>query len=82
MTIEFGNVIFKIAVTRDDGVKDYTDVCDLIFYDEETEEILRYIDAEDWSKFDKWANLIGPLRHVTNGQLIEFVDSPIRSLRN
>jgi hypothetical protein len=50
MTIEFGNVIFKIAVTRDDGVKDYTDVCDLIFYDEETEEILRYIDAEDLIK--------------------------------
>jgi hypothetical protein len=44
----FLNAIVKIAVTRNDGVKDdYTDLYDLIFHNEETGEILHYIDAED-----------------------------------
>jgi hypothetical protein len=41
------NAMAKVVVTRDDNVKDYTDLYDLVFHNHETLKSLEYIDVEN-----------------------------------
>jgi hypothetical protein len=46
-TKELFNAMAKIVVMGDDNVKDYTELYDLIFYDDRTPRCLEYIDVEN-----------------------------------